>query len=211
MENRNGIEIDFRMGQATGRAEWDTGRAGNAACAWRRAPDQDGWRPRLRHGGARGELPRAQYPLHTWCRTSAEPPARRSFYTTGLPGYTVSQRVRKWVEEIFGWINAGGSFRRTPLPRRGPDDLRRLSRGRPYNLLRIAKFCPAGRIRLAANSIDQRTFSTTDRQNLLPTQKSHPKLLMPSFHQHPCMLTRWYKNQSWWCGGPVHSWEQNPV
>jgi uncharacterized membrane protein len=27
----------------------------------------------------------------------------------------------------------------------------------------------------------------------------------------PCMLTRWYKNQSWWCGRSVHPWEQNPV
>jgi hypothetical protein len=26
-----------------------------------------------------------------------------------------------------------------------------------------------------------------------------------------CMLRRWYKNQSWWCGRPMHPREQNPV
>jgi hypothetical protein len=32
-----------------------------------------------------------------------------------------------------------------------------------------------------------------------------------SAERHPCMLTRWYKNQSWWCGRPVHPWEKNLV
>jgi hypothetical protein len=34
--------------------------------------------------------------------------------TTNWPGYAVSQRVRKRVEEIFGWIKTVGNFRRTP-------------------------------------------------------------------------------------------------
>ena len=33
--------------------------------------------------------------------------------TTMGPGYAVSQRVRKRVEEIFGWIKTVGNFRRT--------------------------------------------------------------------------------------------------
>jgi hypothetical protein len=33
--------------------------------------------------------------------------------TTNWPGYAVSQRVHKRVEEIFGWIKTVGNFRRT--------------------------------------------------------------------------------------------------
>jgi IS5 family transposase len=35
------------------------------------------------------------------------------YRTTSWPGYAVSQRVRKRVEEIFGWIKTVGNFRRT--------------------------------------------------------------------------------------------------
>jgi len=33
--------------------------------------------------------------------------------TTSWPGYRVSQRVRKRIEEIFGWLKSVGGFRRT--------------------------------------------------------------------------------------------------
>jgi IS5 family transposase len=33
--------------------------------------------------------------------------------TTSHPGYGISQRVRKRVEEIFGWMKTVGGFRRT--------------------------------------------------------------------------------------------------
>ena len=33
--------------------------------------------------------------------------------TTRHPGYQVSQKVRKQVEEIFGWMKTVGGFRRT--------------------------------------------------------------------------------------------------
>ena len=33
--------------------------------------------------------------------------------TTGQVGYAISQRVRKRVEEVFGWIKTVGNFRKT--------------------------------------------------------------------------------------------------
>jgi hypothetical protein len=33
--------------------------------------------------------------------------------TTSRPGYAVSRRVRKGVEEMFGWIKTVGNFQRT--------------------------------------------------------------------------------------------------
>jgi hypothetical protein len=43
------------------------------------------------------------------------------------------------------------------------------------------------------------------------TSSDHAKLVIQPFHQHPCMLTIWYKDQSWWHGRPVHPWEKDPV
>ena len=63
--------------------------------------------------------------------------------TTGWPGYGVSQRVRKRVEEIFGWLKTVGNFRRTRY--RGVERTRLAAFlvGAAYNLLRIAKLCPS--------------------------------------------------------------------
>jgi IS5 family transposase len=56
----------------------------------------------------------------------------------------MSQRVRKRVEEIFGWLKTVGNFRRTRY--RGVDRTRLAAflAGAVYNLLRIAKLCPSG-------------------------------------------------------------------
>jgi IS5 family transposase len=64
--------------------------------------------------------------------------------TTNWPGYAVSQRARKRVEEIFGWIKTVGNFRRTRY--RGVERTMFAAYlvGAAYNLLRIAKLCPSG-------------------------------------------------------------------
>ena len=65
--------------------------------------------------------------------------------TTNWPGYAVSQRVRKRVEEIFGWIKTVGktSVARAIGASSGPVSPPTLV-GAAYNLLRIAKLCPSG-------------------------------------------------------------------
>ncbi len=55
------------------------------------------------------------------------------------PGYAVSQRLRKRVEEIFGWMKTVGGFRRT---RYKGEDRTRLAGylvATAYNLVRMAK------------------------------------------------------------------------
>ena len=64
--------------------------------------------------------------------------------TIGWPGYGVSQRVRKRVEEIFGWLKTVGSFRRTRYRGLERTSLAAHLVGAAYNLLRIAKLCPSG-------------------------------------------------------------------
>ncbi|HKN01225.1 MAG TPA: transposase [Candidatus Binataceae bacterium] len=60
------------------------------------------------------------------------------------PGYAVSQRVRKRVEEIFGWIKTVGNFRRTRYRGLERTSFAAYLVGAAYNLLRIAKLCPDG-------------------------------------------------------------------
>ncbi len=58
--------------------------------------------------------------------------------------YWTSQRVRKRVEEIFGWFKSVGNLRRTRYKGRALIELSARLVGIAYNLLRIAKLCPQG-------------------------------------------------------------------
>jgi IS5 family transposase len=64
--------------------------------------------------------------------------------TTGWPGYALSQRVRKRVEEIFGWSKTVGNFRRTRYRGVARTGFAAFLVAAAYNLLRIAKLCPTG-------------------------------------------------------------------
>jgi IS5 family transposase len=69
-------------------------------------------------------------------------PRRRSAIdarTTRHPGYAVSQRKRKLVEEIFGWMKTVGGFRRTRFKGIKRTQLAAHLVAAAYNLLRVAK------------------------------------------------------------------------
>jgi len=59
--------------------------------------------------------------------------------TTRHKGYEISQRIRKRVEEIFGWTKTVANFRKTRF--RGLERTQMASYlvGAAYNLLRMAK------------------------------------------------------------------------
>ena len=59
--------------------------------------------------------------------------------TTWRPGYTQSQRVRKRVEEIFGWMKTVGGFRRTRYHGLDRTGLAGYLVATAYNLVRMAK------------------------------------------------------------------------
>ena len=143
MENRNGIMVDLRVGQATGRAECEQGLE---------MLEGVGGLHRITVAADKG-YDRAEFV--EGCRALNVTPhvaqnERRpggsalDLRTTGWPGYGVSQRVRKRVEEIFGWLKTVGNFRRTRY--RGVERTRLAAFlvGAAYNLLRIAKLCPSG-------------------------------------------------------------------
>jgi IS5 family transposase len=62
--------------------------------------------------------------------------------TTGHNGYSVSQRLRMRVEEIFGWMKAAANFRRTRYRGIPRTQFAAFLVATAYNLLRMARLCP---------------------------------------------------------------------
>jgi transposase len=63
--------------------------------------------------------------------------------TTRHPGYAISQRVRKRVEEVFGWMKTVGGLRKTRYRGRERVQMHAYLVAAAYNLIRIARLRPA--------------------------------------------------------------------
>jgi len=139
MENRNGMLTDFQMSQATGTAERDAVPVLLEQARERR------FRPKTLGGDKnydtrdcvaamreRGVTP------HVAQNTSGRASAIDG-RTTRHPGYPVSQRIRKRVEEIFGWMKTVGGFRRTRYRGLDRTGLAGYLVATAYNLIRMAK------------------------------------------------------------------------
>jgi IS5 family transposase len=59
--------------------------------------------------------------------------------TTRHAGYAISQRIRKRVEEIFGWMKTVGGFRRTRFVGLDRTGLAGYMVAAAYNLVRMAR------------------------------------------------------------------------
>ena len=117
MENRNGLAVQGCVTQATGRAE--------PQAAMAMVEKIPGWH-RLTLGADKGyerqefieELRDHQVTPHLACKLTTIIDER----TTHHPGYLISQRKRKRIEEIFGWLKTVAGLRKTRhrgLPRVG--------------------------------------------------------------------------------------------
>jgi transposase len=139
MEHRNGLLVDFQLTQATGTAERDI------------VPDlidqarERGFHPRTLAGDKGydtrqcvADLRARNVTPHVAQNTSG----RRSAIdqrTTRHVGYGISQRKRKRVEEIFGWMKTVGSFRRTRFIGLDLTQLAAYLVATAYNLVRMAR------------------------------------------------------------------------
>ena len=63
--------------------------------------------------------------------------------TTRHPGYEISQRIRKRIEEAFGWMKTVGGLRQTRYRGRARVQMHAYLVGAAYNLMRIARLAPA--------------------------------------------------------------------
>ena len=112
MENRHGLIVGCELTEATGRAERETalellGRLPGAGVRPRTLGVDKGY-------DSAGSVARCRQ-LRVTPHVAQNQPGRRSAIdgrTTRHPGYAISQRARKRVEEIFGWKKTVGGCRK---------------------------------------------------------------------------------------------------
>lgn len=139
MENRNGLVVDIRVAEANGTAErevaiemlGDLGRHGITVGADRGYDTRDF----IRRCRGLGITPHVAQYRHGNGRRRSAIDAR----TTRHPGYSTSQRIRKRIEETFGWMKEYGGLRRTRFKGRSRTDLLATLVATALNALRVAK------------------------------------------------------------------------
>jgi len=143
MENRNGLVIDLQVGQASGRAECEQAlqmlHKVRGRCRITLAGDKG-----YDNVGFVASCRAINVTPHVAQNERRPGGSALDHRTTGWPGYAVSQRVRKRIEEIFGWIKTVGNFRRTRYRGVARTSFAAYVVGAAYNLLRIAKLCASG-------------------------------------------------------------------
>jgi len=143
MENRNGLIVDLRVDPATGYGEREgalamldehvAGREGTTLGA-DAGYDVESFVEAVRERGITPHI------------AQTRDKRRRSAVdgrTTRHAGYSVSQRIRKRIEEIFGWAKTVGCFRKTRFKGLERTQLAAHLVAAAYNLLRISKLLPA--------------------------------------------------------------------
>jgi transposase len=138
MENRNGLLVDLRISEANGRAECETAidmladvaTGGRITVAGDKGYDTAGFVDACRRMNITPQI--AQ---NTARRGGSAIDGR----TTRHRGYSLSQKIRKRVEEIFGWAKGTGGLRRTRFKGKDRTQLGAYLVGAAYNLMRIAR------------------------------------------------------------------------
>jgi transposase len=135
MENRNGLLVDLKVTKATGDAEREAAiemiRNHKAKTVGAdKGYDTHGFVDALRD---------MRVTPHVAANEQRRGGSAIDGRTTRHEGYRISQRIRKKVEEIFGWTKTVGGFRRTRFRGRDRTELQALLVGTAYNLMRIAR------------------------------------------------------------------------
>ena len=135
MENRSGLIVDVETTPASGTAERDaavtmlrrTVRQANATVGADKGYDTRDFVARVRARGVRPHV--AQNTTHRRSAIDAR--------TTRHPGYAVSLRKRKQIEEAFGWIKTVGGMRKTRFIGQARVAAQSLLTFAAYNLVRL--------------------------------------------------------------------------
>ncbi len=140
MENRNGLLVDIEVSQATGTCERE------AAERMLKRQRRKGLKAKTL-GADKGYdtkdfvgwLRRRKMTPHVAANTQRRGGSAIDGRTTRHMSYSLSQRIRKRVEEIFGWMKTVGGLRKTRFKGREKTQLAAWWVGTAYNLLRMAK------------------------------------------------------------------------
>ena len=136
-ENRHGLVVDVELSEANGRAEREAAlqmversTSGRATLGADRGYDTRGFVRELRSLGVTPHVARND---RRWGRSAVDG------RTTRHPGYAVSQRRRKRVEEVFGWLKTVGGGRKLRYVGQARNRSWMELAAAAYNLVRIAK------------------------------------------------------------------------
>lgn len=142
MENRTGLCVDIRVSEANGYAEPE-----EALSMVRRMKSRG---VGIKTLGADKYYDTKDF-IDTLLEEGVEPHVARNIKRKGgsklyeeiarSAGYEISQRIRKRVEEIFGWMKTIGGLRKTRYKGIRRTGLYAWIAGSAYNLLRMAKLC----------------------------------------------------------------------
>jgi IS5 family transposase len=143
MENRHGLLIDFAVEPAYGSAERNSARAmleTALPCSWRITLRADKGYDTAEFVGSCRALKVTAHIARNEGRAGGAALDRR---TSRHTGDAVSQRVRRRVEEIFGWMKTVDGPRKTRYQGLDRTQLHAYLVAAAYNLLRIARLSPA--------------------------------------------------------------------
>ena len=140
MENRNGLLVDFQLTEATGTAERDVvPKLLERAKKRRFHPKTLGADKNYDTRDCVKDMREHQVTPHVAQNQTSRRRSAIDGRTTRHAGYAVSQRIRKRVEEIFGWMKTVGGFRRTRYRGLDRTGLAGFLVGTAYNLVRLSK------------------------------------------------------------------------
>jgi len=143
MENRNGLLVDLQVTPATGTAETEAAEAMLKRQARKRIqPKTLGGDKGYDQRGFVAMLRSRKITPHVAQNSERRGGSAIDARTTRHIGYSLSQRFRKKVEEIFGWVKVVGGFRKTRFKGVHRTQLSAFLVGAAYNLLRMAKLMP---------------------------------------------------------------------
>lgn len=139
MENRNGLIVDMCVTPAHGRAEVEAAyqmlERNDPTRARRTVAADKGYDTRDFVEGCR----RIGVTPHVAMNTGRNGGSAIDGRTSRHPGYAISQRIRKRIEEIFGWEKTVGNFRRTRFKGKQRTEAAALFVAAAYNMCRMAK------------------------------------------------------------------------
>lgn len=140
MENRNGMLVDMVTTQATGTAERDVvPQLLREAKERRFHPTTLGADKAYDTRDCVAAMRRAGVTPHVAQNRNRKGGSTIDGRTTRHAGYAVSQRIRKRVEEIFGWMKTVGGFRKTRYRGLERTGLCGYLVGTAYNLVRMTR------------------------------------------------------------------------
>lgn len=146
MENRNGLCVDLKINEATGHAERKAALSMLSRQGRKRVRPKSLGADKGYHSADFIDALRRKNIIPHIDEVKNRKPSGLDRRTTRHANYAISQRIRKRVEEIFGWFKTVGGLRKTRFKGIARKQDYTFMVGAAYNLLRMSKLAPIGAV-----------------------------------------------------------------